>query len=641
MRLFDTLFAAFVLLPWLAADAEYEVGGFSFELADAAVPVAAAALLAAIVENWPREPRVVLGSALVRARNWLVRSPMRAMALVAAALLAALAAHAWLRGHAGLNVIILVWMLTHGATAALVALSVGLAAHYWRGEPWTRSFLVRLAAPPARAWLAAVERAPARALWLAAAAVGAVFFAVSLRRHWAFESHGFDLGIFTNVMWNLVHGSGYVSSMKGGINLFADHQSPLFWILAPLFYAIPRPETLLGAQAFGLAAGGPALYYLMRARPDAPPWVPAALPWLYWAYLPLRNANAFDFHPEVFMLPLFLWAFVGFAAGTRGRWLALLALLGAFAAKESASVVAVGIGAACMLNGGRDLPYRKLGAALIAAGVALFVFDLKVVPALLGGEYAYFGLYDRFGGGLRGLLLAPFTQPVYFFSELIDRERLKFLFWTLAPLAFLPLFNWRAGLAALPAYMALFLTEGDQRVRIVFHYGIEPASALFWALPFGLVAFARRFGWQNAGTWMLIWAIAAHGAGELQRARGYDRYPHASWLAAQLVPCLNGEAAMAASDSLVPHLATRSWISYPDQLQQRPSGTLVGCVVLDLSVDNWPLGTAAASRLASELPQSGYRQAWKCNDLTVFERAGTACLRCAPQCYGRPEIERK
>ena len=123
-------------------------------------------------------------------------------------------------------------------------------------------------------------------------ALAAFFLWLAFRRYWAFETHGYDLGIFTNAMWNLTHGNGYMSSVKGGINLFLDHQSPLFWVLAPLFWAVPRPETLLFVQTLGLSAGGPALYHLGRAQFGKDHWTPAALPWLYWCWLPLRNAAA-------------------------------------------------------------------------------------------------------------------------------------------------------------------------------------------------------------------------------------------------------------------------------------------------------------------------------------------------------------
>jgi hypothetical protein len=336
----------------------------------------------------------------------------------------------------------------------------------------------------------------------------------------------------------------------------------------------------------------------------------------------------------VFMLPLFLWAFAAFASERRwAKMLGLLALLGAFGAKESAGVVAFGIGVAWALTGGAGArPQRWPGVALAAAGVALFVFDVKVVPGFFGGNYAYLGLYERFGDGIVDVFLAPFMQPVFFFSQILNYERLNFLFWTLAPLGFLPLLDWRAAVAALPPYLMLLLSEGDQRVRVIFHYGIEPGTALFLALPFGLAAFARRFGWRRAGIWMLFSALAWFGPSELTRARSYAPIPHRAWLAAEAMPCVNTEAPTAASDVLIPHLATRSWISYPDRLEQRPSDEPVHCVVTDLRVGNWPLGRGGLERVRESLPARGYREAYRCGGFSVHELGTSRCLRCTPKC---------
>lgn len=612
MRLLDIFIAALIVFPWVTEWVKFgSPDGAYIELSDYSVPLLVAALIVEAARNWRRVSW--------RARLWSGAGVLCSVALLW-----------WLFENYRDVSTRAIWHLTHGAGSVLIVALVGVAIQRRSGEPWERSFFLRLAMKIGRAWLDALERSGPRPLWVAAGAVGLGLFCVALLRHWAFDSHGYDLGIFTNVMWNLIHGNGYVSSVKDGIHLFTDHQSPTYWLLAPLFWLLPRPETLLFVQAFGLAAGGPALYYLARARLGARHWAPAALPWLYWAYLPLRNANAFDFHPEVFMLPLFLWAFVGFASHRRwAKALGLAALIGALGAKESAPVVAVGIGVAWALSGGG---WRGVGLAV--AGVALFFFDVKVVPRLFGGgDYPYLNLYERFGGGIGDLLLAPFTQPGYFFSQIINRERLNFLFWTLAPLGFLPLASWRAALAALPPYLALFLSEGDQRVRIVFHYAIEPASALFWALPFGLAACARRFGWQRTGIWMLIWALAAYGPGEVTRARDYLPQPRTEWLAGEVIPCLSPDAAMAASDTLIPHVATRAWIGYPDQLVQRPSGDPVRCVVTDLRQGlNWPLGRGGVERVLATLPERGYRLAYRCDTFTVYELANSGCMRCLPAC---------
>jgi len=193
-------------------------------------------------------------------------------------------------------------------------------------------------------------------------------------------------------------------------------------------------------------------------------------------------------------------------------------------------------------------------------------------------------------------------------------------------------FNWRAALAALAPYLMLFLSEGDLRVRLVFHYGIEPGTALFWALPFGLDAFVRRYGWKPAGMWLLFWSVACLGPTEMMRARDYYPTPHARWLETQVMPCLNSDAPTAASDALVPHLATRRWISYPDKLVQLPSNDPVRCVVTDFEVDNWPIGKDGLERVLAGLPGMGYHRAWSCTGFSVYALGTSECMRCVPGC---------
>ena len=621
MLLADLVIATLVFFPLLAHAAAVRVPGTEFWLSDMRIPLFVAALVVLAVWGWRRQ--------------WWQRLPAEGRArlprdaAIAAAALAALAA-LW---HAlGFDLGVAVWHLSYGAGAVPLAALAAAAGRRWSGAPWEDSFFFRHGAGLGRAWRSALERAPARTLWAAVVAVGVLYLWVALVRHRSFDTHGFDLGIFTNAMWNLTHGNGYVSSVKGGINLFADHQSPLFWVLAPVFWLAPRPETLLAVQAFGLAAGGPALFHLARQHFDRAHWAPAALPWIYWSYLPLRYANAFDFHPEVFMLPLFLWAFVGFASQRRwAKGLGLLALLGALGAKESAAVVAAGLGIAWVLSSPRPWRERWPGIALALAGTALFFFDVKVVPRFFGGDYAYMSHYQRFGGGVLDVLLAPFTQPVVFFSQILNQERLLFLFWTLAPLGFVPLLAWRAAAAAVPVYLMLFLTAGDQRVQIYFHYGIEPGTALFWALPAGLAACVGRFGWQRTGLWMLFWALACLRPFEAGLGSYYQMTGHEKWVAAEALPCIDAEAPSAATDVLIPHLATRAWINYPYALAQR-SGEPVSCVVTDLKLNNWPIGAGGVERVLAGLPASGYREAYRCRSFSVYEREGARCLRCTPVC---------
>jgi hypothetical protein len=133
---------------------------------------------------------------------------------------------------------------------------------------------------------------------------------------------------------------------------------------------------------------------------------------------------------------------------------------------------------------------------------------------------------------------------------------------------------------------------------------------------------------------MFCWALAFLGPTELTRARNYEITPHKVWLKDEALPCLDRDIPIAASDVLVAHLATRRWISDPDLLEVEPSGDPVACVVTDLSkeMDNWPLGIGGTEQLRKSLPERGYREAYRCGEFVVYERAGASCLRCTPKC---------
>ena len=58
----------------------------------------------------------------------------------------------------------------------------------------------------------------------------------------------------------------------------------------------------------------------------------------------------------------------------------------------------------------------------------------------------------------------------------------------------------------------------------------------------------------------------------------------------------------------------------------------VRCVVTDLGLgNNWPLWRAGVERVLAGLPERGYREAWRCGELSVYQ-LDSACLRCVPGC---------
>ena len=177
MRLLDILIATLVVYPWMTEGLAVEIGGHFLGLADLGIPFLVIALVADAVHRWPRAPRE---------KGVLGRQAMgvaQALGIAAAALgvlfLLALLGRRWGFESQAFDLGTLftkaLWNLTHGAGAALFVALIALAVQRWSGEPWDKSFVLRLAMRLAQGWLRAVERSPALALWSVAALVGAQF----------------------------------------------------------------------------------------------------------------------------------------------------------------------------------------------------------------------------------------------------------------------------------------------------------------------------------------------------------------------------------------------------------------------------------------------------------------------------------
>ncbi len=499
-------------------------------------------------------------------------------------------------------------------------------------------------------WKSYFQKDAERTVWLSWIFVGFLWGLVGCERHWGYQSGYADLGIFDNAIWNLTHGYGYISSVKGGMNLLSDHQSPIFFLMAPLYKVFPHPETLLMAQGFGLALSAVALFYIARqymgAKHALLPFVPLAA----WAYFPIRNANRFDFHPEIFMLPTFLFAIAGLQSKQiKNISLGVCAFVLGLAAKESAGPVAAGIGLAWVLGAAPETTrarMRKVGIAVFVAGVAAFYFDLKIIPRWFALDYQYQNAFAQFGPNLKDLLFAPILQPRLFFQTIFAGSRIKFFLQTVAPLAFLPLFSPRTFLAALPGYLIIFLSYGDHRVNIGYHYAIESAVGVFWSFAPGILAGERllkkwrpRWNTKKVLAYFIIFcALVGYGRSEGFFIRFYTKSPHHHWLEKEVFPLINDRVKLAATGEFVPHLTQRHWAHHlPIIWLPNEPGKYVDCIFWSKNpeVNNTPLDGPTTQAMEASMRKERYELVYACQGLEVWQHphAPASCLVKKPSCY--------
>ncbi len=190
------------------------------------------------------------------------------------------------------------------------------------------------------------ERRWALLLTLGIVLAAAGLAAYSIARHNAFNSKAYDLGLHAQVWWNTSQGRLFAGSVEVD-NYLGDHVSPIILPLAPLYWLWPDALLLLLLQAAALALGAWPLALLARRR-LLPHWPHGAhlaallLAAIYLTYPALGFVNRFEFHEEVFAVPLLLLAFWALEARRLGAM--SLALLLAMLTKEDVGLTVAAIG---------------------------------------------------------------------------------------------------------------------------------------------------------------------------------------------------------------------------------------------------------------------------------------------------------
>ncbi len=329
---------------------------------------------------------------------------------------------------------------------------------------------------------------PTRAEWFAvgglAAAHAALFATLCAIKYHFFLYTDFDLAIFAQGTGGILRGAP-VSSIRG-MSLLGDHASLILYLIAPLYALARSPLTLLVLQSIALAAGAFPVWRLARRElaPGAPAVLAAAL---YLLYPALGYLGLFEFHPEVFAVPLLLVALEGAWSGALRRTLVAAGL--ALTAREDVALAVAGLALAVLIA-------RRPRAHVVAGGLAaLAALSLVVSFGVLrpwfggGGEAEYGRMYAAWGDSPRAIVMGALRDPGRALAALVHTPHdaidagYKRLYWVqmLLPLAGLALLRPVLLLPALPIVTEHLLSSRIPQHTIVFQY-----TAL--VIPFAIAA---------------------------------------------------------------------------------------------------------------------------------------------------------
>lgn len=376
-------------------------------------------------------------------------------------------------------------------------------------------------------------------------------------RHYNFQTQAWDLAIFSQSLWNTLHGEIFSNTLEEIPKSLGVHFSPILFLLVPGYAIFPTPYFLLIIQTLALGLGAWPLYFLAKKVIPQTPW-PLIISAGYLFYPALHWINIFDFHPVAFAVPLFLAAF--YFTEIKNWRLTYLFLALAAATREDAIPVVAFVGIYLFLRAIRqkNKTEMKIGFTIIVLSTLYFILVTKIFMPALGGGLLRIDRYAQLG-----------QTPAEIISNLpgtiFTIPKLSYLFWLFLPVAFLPIFS---GLAFLPMVSGLIenlLTNYQHQFSSIYHYDSVLIASIFFASVYGLKKLLEK--WPNKEKYIRWLVIAVMLSGYIFRSPVnpvsfpidlFKTNPH--WAAFRQIISLvpkDPNISVAAQTNLVPHFSNR------------------------------------------------------------------------------------
>ena len=325
------------------------------------------------------------------------------------------------------------------------------------------------------------------------AGVTAVFFifisAWTVCRVRTFCAPTYDFGIFSQMFYNMRESGFPLTTLErdGLLSHFAVHVSPIYYLFLPVYFFFSYPETLQILQAGVMASSVIPLWKLCRARGLSERV--SALVCGILVFLPAFGGGAgYDLHENCFLTPLILWSFWGIEK--KKYALSLIFVLLTLCVKEDAAVYTCVIGlwlcAKALLDSDRDGKWRDVafGAAVIVVSVGWFAAVTAYLSSKGDGVMTY--RYSNFmydgSDSLLTVVKAVIMNPMKAVYECVDSEKIKYIGFTMLPLAGIPLYTRRYEryILLIPYLLINLMSDYTYQHDIFFQYSFGSTAFLVY-----------------------------------------------------------------------------------------------------------------------------------------------------------------
>lgn len=325
--------------------------------------------------------------------------------------------------------------------------------------------------------------------WVTALALAAVvlYSTLSFQRFAQFQSAGYDLGIFDQVVRQYSQFAPPNSQIKGtGFNILGDHFHPIIAVLAPPYWLWDDPRMLGIAMAVLLAASVFPVYLFTRDRLGRLPGFLVGAGYLLW--WPVQSLVAFDFHEIAFGVPIVAWIIHALDERRYRRVVVLCLVL--LAVREDMGFVVMAVAMIALIR-----QRWRLGLGLFALGFGAYLVVTGVVIPHFNAHHTFaYWQYSDLGPTMGAAVVFLLGHPFKTLSLLFNNESKQLLWGSLfVPLGLLPLGSAYALLAA-PILLSRLLSDRPGTWSTAFQYNAVLAPILVMAAVDVLAKLIGRWG---------------------------------------------------------------------------------------------------------------------------------------------------
>lgn len=329
-----------------------------------------------------------------------------------------------------------------------------------------------------------------------------LFIAVTSHNH--FQTFGWDLGYFDQLIWKVAHGI-YPFSTLSYVNLLSGHFSPILFLFAPLYWIWLDPRILLIAQTLLVVFAAWPLYLLAYYKTKNISFS-FAIVFSYLFFIGTQWSMLNEFH-EATIAPLFL-VLILYALEKKKNILFWLGIIGLLCIKEEMAPLVAAIGLTVIFR----FKMKKRGLFIFIFSFMFFFFLTNIFMPIVSEK----GIYQHPHLSSSAKTPSEFsiklvTDPLFAVKSIITPlEKIKTLMVTLLSFALLPIFAPLSILfPLLEQFLMRFLYTGPQFTvwQNVNHHAAPAAILLPIASIYGAIALGQRLSLPKRKLFMFLAVI--------------------------------------------------------------------------------------------------------------------------------------